>query len=375
MPTFLPYLIIAFIIFLLYLCEIKKIKAITPKAARWTAYIIMWLFIGFRGHIMSDFILYFPYFNRAPDLIHLSFSHLDSRFEPGFIIYTALFKLICTDYFAWVSFNTIIDLAVLAWFFKRYCKSMILPLIFFLAYNGLLMEFNLYRNMKAIDLFLLSIPYLQQKKILPYFILNIIGCSFHISSLIYLPLFFIIQRKIPKWLIWGGFAVANIIFLCNIEFISLLVNNMGIIKKLQAYDNIIGYQNTATEVKFSIGYFERTLTFILFSYFYSKLIKNSTANIIFYNSFWIYYCSYLTLHEVQVFVDRIPYLFIFSYWTLYPAVINLRSKYHSFVNLAIAILAVLKISTGLSHPASKYESIMFEYSNYNERKKLYESTK
>lgn len=333
----------------------------------------MWIFMGFRGHIMSDFISYYPYYNEYPDIFHLTSDAFINGFEPGFNIYTAIIKSITKNYFAWVAINTMIDLTVFFWFFKKYCKSAILPLIFFMAFNGLLMEFNLYRNMKALDLFLLSLPYLQKRKWSPYFALNLLGLTFHTSSIIYLPLYFILNYRMPRYIMWSGFIIANIVFIFNIGFIGSIINNLSVIQDLDAYDKITRYADTGTQFKFSIGYFERTLSFCIFSLFYAKLTEENKANIIFYNCYWIYYITFLFFYEVSVFVDRIPTLFMFSYWVLYPAVTKLKIKLKQPILLLISLIVILKIMTSFGM-ASKYENIIFTTPDYDKRARVYEKS-
>ena len=319
---------------------------------------------------MSDFISYYPFFNEYPNLLSLPNNFFQSRFEPGFLLYTATFKIICTDYFCWVAFNTLIDLLVLAWFFHRYCKSMILPLIFFIAFNGLLMEFNLYRNMKAIDCFLLSIPYLQKKRWAPYFGLNIIGFIFHSSSILYLPLYFILNAKVSKLLIWSSFIVSNIIFLSNIQIISNLINNLSFIEALNLYDQISSYGENAEQVRFSLGYVERTISFILFSILYNRLTNNNKIYYIFFNAFLLYYCCFLIFYEVRVLVERIPYLFMFSYWVLYPAILNLHFRWIPVIRIFTSFLVILKIYSSFNMKSAMYHNILFSNPDYEKSKSI-----
>lgn len=373
MPVFTSYIALAGLLFFFYLGEQGKVKQLTPKSSRWCAYFVMWVFIGLRGHIMSDFIVYYPYFENQSDILHFSSQEFyDAHFEPGFLIYTAVFKLFCSNYFAWIAFNTLIDLVVLAWFFHRYCRSMVLPLIFFIAFNGILMEFNLYRNMKAIDCFLLSLPYLQQRRIWPYIMLNLLGFTFHASSLLYLPVYFILTLNTNLMVRVGCFVISNFIFLGNIQVISELLNNLSFFQALDAYDKVAGYTGSATEVKISIGYLERTVGFIVFSLYYNRLVKTNRAYVVFYNSFLIYYCCYLSLYEVKVLVERIPYLFMFSYWVLYPAVVDIRSRWRQVLRAGVAFLVVLKIVSS-NHPAVRYENILLPHSTYEQRKALYQN--
>ncbi len=368
---FIPYLLLVVILYILYLIEKGKYRVISKKGAIWTAYIIVFWFIGFRTFIMSDFIVYFNLFKSIPNIFHINeYNFNKSSYEVGFIIYTSLIKGLTSDYFVWVGINTLIDMCVFAFFFKKYCKSMILPLIFFIAFNGLLIEFNLYRNVKGIDCFLLSIPYLQRKKALPYIALNTLGTLFHYSSIIYIPLYFILSREMPKWLIWGGIVVANILFLFDIGIINLIISQLPISDFIIIYNKLAGYQSSAIEVGFSVGYFERLIAILLFSIFYNKLISHNKANIIFYNCFWIYYMSYLVFYEVRVFVERIPMLFIFSYWVLYPALIYVKTRYINLIKTWSVLIVTLKIYSTFSLESARYENQLWATPDYDKAVKI-----
>lgn len=65
--------------------------------------------------------------------------------------------------------------------------------------------------------FYLSIPFLIQRKALPYFILNLIGFGFHTSSIVYFPLYFILTKKYHKYVYWGIFLVGNFMVLSHIN--------------------------------------------------------------------------------------------------------------------------------------------------------------
>lgn len=366
----LPYLALTCLLFFLYLGEQKRIKILSRDASRWTAYIIMWMFIGLRGHIMSDFIVYMPFFESLPDIFHISTSDFLRREEPGFIVYTAIIKIFTNNYFIWVAFNSLIDFAVFAWFFRKYCNSMILPLIFFIAFNGLLIEFNLYRNVKAIDLFLISIPFLQKRKTLPYMILNIIGISFHISALLFIPLYFVLNIRFSKYVVWTGFIISNIIFLFNLNIIGELINSLSFMSFMGVADRVEGYVTEGQSYSISFGYIERTISFILFYSLYRKVIKANPSYIIFYNCFWIYYCSTLIFYEVTVLMERIPYLFMFSYWLIYPQVLNTKNPYKNIINIFVTILVIMKIAVTYNSPASQYETCIFSNPDYDKRKKI-----
>ncbi len=367
---FIPYILLVTALAFLYLCEIRKIKNITTKGAVWSAYILTWIFIGLRGHILTDFVVYYQYYHEYPDLFHLSSSDLLNLFEPGYNIFTSFTKIFISNYFAWIAFNTLIDLIIIYWFFNKYCKSVILPLIFFIIFNGLLLEFNLYRNIKGIECFLLSLSFLQKRKFIPYLCLNLLGTSFHSSSILYIPLYFFIYKRIPWMVIWAGVIISNAVFIFNIKIISSIIENISLFSILNGSDKISAYVEPGINFKFSIGFFERTFSFVLFTYLYSKLVILKKSNIIFYNSFWLYYCSFLLLYETSVLVDRIPTLFTYSYWVLYSYAFIVRDKSAKITRILIEILVIAKVMASYTTEVGKYENILFINDNYEERAKI-----
>ncbi len=226
----IPYILLSVFLFFLYLNEVRKIKLISVINARKVSFLTLLIFIGLRGHIYSDFINYYVYFENLPNIFNLTSSTFTEwYFEPGFTLYSSLVKTIFPDYFGWVFVNTLIDILVFQYVFKRYTYSEILPLIFFLAFNGLYIEFNLYRNVKAIDLFLLSLPFLENRRLLPYMALNILGMTFHTTSIIYLPLYFILDKEIPRYIRWIGIIIANVIFLLQFSVINDFLNSLSLL--------------------------------------------------------------------------------------------------------------------------------------------------
>ncbi len=369
MTNAFPYILVMLMLLWLYANERRSIRLLSPHMAEWSAFALIFLFIGFRGHLYSDFINYFPFYDQLPTISRLNSSAMmHYLFEPGFVIYASLIKSLGADYFAWVAIGTLIDLAVFRFTFRRYTGSVILPFIFFMAYNGLTIEFNLYRNAKAIDLFLLSIPYLERRQIAPYMLLNTIGTTFHLSSFIYLPLYFLLYRNIGGWLRWGGIVFANILFLGNIGIVSELIESLGVFQAMDFYDKLTSHaENSSASYGLTFGHIERTFAIVLFSSLYRPLTQQRRSNIIFYNALWLYYVTFLIFHEVEVFVARIPTLFAFGYWILYSNLATLRWRWRQVILLIAITLAMVKVGIANHTIAARYENIIFGITDYATR--------
>lgn len=370
----LPYLVLLCFLFFLFLNETGKLKVLSAKQCNIIAFVILLFFLGLRGHIYSDFISYYPFYEELPNVFELNKSTFQKHilFEPGFIVYSSIVKTLVPSYYGWVFVNTLIDLIVLYITFKRYSKSIILSFIIFIVFSGLLMEFNLYRNMKALDLFFLSIPYLLNRKLLPYVILNVLGCTFHSTSILYIPLYFILARSIPMVIIWGGIIVVNIIFLGDISVIGNIAESLNIFQNMNFYGKFVSHiANSDTGYKLSLGYIEKTIGVIMLSVLYSKLKNVNYSNVVFFNCYWLYYISSFFFYEIEVFTSRIPLLFVFGYWILYANIFYLNYRLRQLIMLFIIVLSFIKVNMVNSIPPARYENILFGIDSYDTRTRIY----
>jgi len=369
----IPYIIIILLLLLLffkgneYLNDEKRFLNI-----RIATISLLLLFIGLRGHVYSDWSSYYPFFEDLPtiwsgDILN---EFKTASMEPGFIIYSVLIKSFFPNYFIWVFINTAIDIWVLDKIFKKYTKYYVLAFIVFFVMNGLMVEFNLYRNAKAIILFILSLEYLKNRKFIPYFLINLLGFTFHYSALLFLPLYFILDREIPRSIVYLIFIVSNIVFIFHLKWINLVLGDIvSLLNVSLISEKTLGYADSASEVVFSLGYFERVISFLVFTILYKRLVALNSINRIFYNVFLFYLIFIFCFSEVMVFSERFSYLFCFAYWFLYPNVYTLiSSKMNKSIFLSIFILFLfLRLAAGNKNLLSKYDNLLFGIENYDDR--------
>lgn len=384
-----PYII--FLLYLVVLCllEFRMLKfGQDIKYIRLATITGFLFFFGLRGYVFTDWLIYYPIFDKMPTIWDGGlFSVMDSEinqivesdvelgkagYEIGFVYFTYFFKSIIPNYFVWIFFNVLIDVILLDVFFRRYSSYYVLGFIFFVAMGGLLIECNLVRNIKAILIFLCSLKYLQERRIIPYMALNILGYLFHSSALIYMPLYFFLHKECPKWLMWAIFIVGNIITLLHIGYLQPI---------MIAFSDIIGGR-LAVQIKLyfaldrysqaygiSIGYIERVITYLLILFFQNQLIQKDRRNILFINAYIIYFIVFFFFSEVMIAVERLTLMFIFSYWILYPELYSLiKSTSRKYPAFAILIsFCVLKTATSSSNFLAKYDNLLFGIESYDVR--------
>lgn len=362
-----PYTVV-FLIICLFSFPIvlnKRKNLVVNYASEYAVFFILSIFIGLRGFIYSDYRAYYNTFKILPTLfdgfstIFKSLSELP--FEKGFLLFSIFLKTFTKNYFIYQEIQFFIEFIILYYFFKTYIKDhILLAFAFCYIFGGVIgsMQINLSRNFKSILLFLLSIKYLNKNKIHLYIILNLLGVIFHISSLFYIPLAFILTKRFSKSKYLLVFIIGNIIYLCQIRYLSSILLTIT-----NSYNGSLSYifkryvlnNRWNTSYGISIGYFERCFTFLFVLKFSNKLWAQK-YNVIFLNCLFLHIFSYLYLSEFKIFTDRIPLLFIFAYWVIYPQIYALYTKKMKCIFwVAFMFYSLLKLS--------RCNSILYLYDN------------
>lgn len=330
--------------------------------------IVYVLFFGFRGLIGWDWSNYYPFYKNLN-------THNLSGFELGFVYYTYLIKSTFHSFQSFILISTIINAILLNIFFKRYLseKYYALGIVIFIGFSGFILETDLMRNVKSILLFMLSLKYIENKKFLKFLILNIIGISFHWSSLVLLPLYFFFQKPVSLKLFLIVFVFGNIIFLLNIPFIKPFILFISNFLGGDIHGKIISYFSNELYSKsyaLSIGYFFRQFITIFVLFYYDRIIKHSKSSVIFINSFFILTVFFLYFAEVSIAVQRLSIIFSYSFFILIPILLELiipiATRYTLIFILVIYILTKMNVLS--NNILYKYDNSLFgEVESYKDR--------
>lgn len=354
--------------------------------------IIYLYFFGLRGFIAFDWQEYYPNFlniNPLNDFLKSGIlNNGNKQFEKGFEIWVSVLKIFFNNWSFYIFFTTFIDVICLFIIFYIFSPYPIFSIFLFLGFNGLQIQLDLMRNIKAILIFLYSLKYLINNKKIPYFILNIIGVFLHRSSLIFLILTYFLRREFYKYkksLL--TFFVLGIIFLLFsnsalyeiLNFIKnlFLKSNINLIKqiyfKLDYYLNSTLYSSARG---IGIGFLEKIFTFVLF-YAYREKINKNKVGVIFFNIYLCYISTYLYGSGVKIIFERLGLLFICSYWILYPILLkNFLGIKKILIFIFLICFCIIRmnliyiLNTSL-YERYRYRNILWNSETYEERiKKL-----
>ena len=330
-------------------------------------------FLGLRGFIGWDWWAYYPSYNNLPG---------GFNYEIGYEIWSNIFYKIGLSYHHFTFINTVADILILAYVLKKYSKYPIFSMFLFLAVQGLSFEVDLLRNAKAVLLFIISIQFIKERKIIPFLILNILGMTFHISSIIYLPMYFILNRNYSRKIILPLIILGNIYYIFDTKIFIHILEYMSSVLPAAVGGKITSYLSIIPQnYKLPIGtlYFERLVTFIMVFFFLHKeknhREKENPYSLIMENSFYIFYLIFLFTSEFFIASTRIGILFIYANWFLWGDIIeNLRD---TKIKAAVFIIAVLiggnRIYNHFDFNGNKilyrYENIITDHKSYEEKMK------
>ena len=330
-------------------------------------------FLGLRGFIGWDWWAYYPSYNNLPG---------GFNYEIGYEIWSNIFYKIGLSYHHFTFINTVADILILAYVLKKYSKYPIFSMFLFLAVQGLSFEVDLLRNAKAVLLFIISIQFIKERKIIPFLILNILGMTFHISSIIYLPMYFILNRNYNRKIILPLIILGNIYYIFDTKLFIHILEYMSSVLPAAVGGKITSYLSIIPQnYKFPIGtlYFERLVTFIMVFFFLHKekgsREKENQYSLIMENSFYIFYLIFLFTSEFFIASTRIGILFIYANWFLWGDIIeNLRN---TKIKVAVFLIAVLiggnRIYNHFDFNGNKilyrYENIITDHKSYEEKMK------
>lgn len=332
------------------------------------------LFFGLRYFVGYDVALYWDDYIKMPYLWQFSLWSTPSVFEFGWKWYTILLKSLLIRYELFVLVNTIIDALLLHLFLKRYTKYYLIGLMVFVAYYGMVLEIEQLRNAKSILLFALSIPYLQQRKALPYILTNALGACFHVSAVLYIVVFPFMHRRLSKVTVWFCFLLPTFIFAFRVGWIHLFLNALSHLSHFRIHEKAEAYmQNTYISggpLPLSVTMIENALAYFLCVILFEKrLYKTLPTYNLFRNMMVIYYMVFMMLYETSVLAIRISALFFIAFPVLYAGLLGAFSKqaYKVIVLIPMLLLSLLQTKHHTAAPVYKYETIFVHSQTVNQK--------
>ncbi len=367
----IPYIILTTILGISAWWHTKTESKVIQERIELVNVLFVVFFFGFRGFCFYDWNTYYPAF------LHISWNNLmiqnikDWEFEPGFMLLMAACKSIVNNYFFFEFVCTIIDFYLLIKFLRNKIKNIPLALMICISMGGLLYFTDLIRNSIAVLLIINAFGYIEKKQPIPYILICFVALCFHSSSLLFFPLYFIINKSLNRWIWLTIFIIGNLIYLLHIPIFLTLISfitgliSPGLQDKINSYTLLLPNE----EFRLSIGYLERLLTGILTFCYIRKLRGIRKNNDIYINSMLIYFIMFFYFSEFKTISLRLSNLFGYAYWIIWIDLIkcfSIENNRKLFVTF-IGLYCIFKMWGSTNNIIARYDNILFDSMPYHER--------
>lgn len=186
----LPYLLVLSFVSFWILLERKTLN----RTAFWVPLIALSLFAGVRSYrVGTDSGNYTRDFRTGLDIYNFEFEEF---VEPGyqFLEYTLL--RLTNEYF-WLFFITaLIIVYCYLTIIKKYSVNYWFSVFLFITLGVYTFFFNGLRQGLAMAIFALALPYLLEKRLIPYLIVCFVASLFHTTALFMIPFYFLVNLRI-----------------------------------------------------------------------------------------------------------------------------------------------------------------------------------
>ena len=350
------YLSIWFFLFLCALLEITKIQVVN-KITFFIAVFLLFLFAGFRYGIETDYWSYYRIFNLKENTRGI---------EPGFYLLIDLYKTYISQYFdGFIFLIALLSISVKYIFFKDTGSSFYALLIYYTLFY-ILFEYNAIRQGIAVSFLLIASNYIKDKQWKKYLFFVLIASVFHISSLLFLPVYFFAVKTIHIKVVSFFILFAFIIRIFLLPVITILLLNVSdiIISKFinqpllyNRVSDLLHYFITDIEKLINIGFIRRFVVLLLFVYLNGK----KRINNIYFNIYLFGYILYIIFMGNVVLSIRFSVPFEIFMAPMFASVIKNNISTWKTINvfgILSLMLLLLFISTLRNGNAIPYQTFL-----------------
>lgn len=307
------------------------------------SYITVFVFISFiflitlgglRFEVGADWVPYEILFNNMSSWYDV----FNAREEKLYMIISYILKLLYNNYSFYIFIFFTISFSIKYYIIQKYSPDIFLSLIVYLFGTFLIYDVNGIRQGMAMAFVMLSIPSILNRKIIPFIILILTATFFHISALIFFPVYFLsrinISNKAMGLFLVGciGIAIPIRYFLENSAIIQLIFATETF-RHYSIYSNSAVYAvNTPI---LSIALFQRLFIFLLFIFTYKDININSKVKLLFRNGYFISIIIFLFLSFNGQFAARLSFYYKNLDILFIPLIVNSFPKVYQRVFMLV----------------------------------------
>lgn len=367
------YLICFGILCVLAVLNVQMHDKLSTQILNGLAAIMLICIAGLRYETGGDWDSYttlfadFPPFSR---LIGRPAEFADIPVEEGFVLLCALVKSLGGTVQHLFFLVSLINITLIACAARKYTKY---PVVALLCYYGILyfnLEMIYIRQATAVALCFFALQYIPSKRIVPYMIFIMLACTFHRVAALMIPLYFLLNIKLPSWAYLAIVGLGAVIMLAGIPWIQTIFLTVAgwlgenYAEKAELYTEDAMF---AVNRGLSLGFVLNLAIFAVIIFFKEKIDALPYGTIMlnmFFGSLILYYYCF-ELVEVS---NRVRLFFLIGIIALLPMVLEVLPLFlERLAGLVVVALYCFSFSRGIFLEAPQ-SAAYNPYQNYIEYK-------
>ena len=265
---------------------------------------------------------------------------------------------------------TVINSTLIACAAGKYTKY---PVVALLCYYGILyfnLEMIYIRQATAVALCFYALQYIPSKRIFRYMVVILLACTFHRVAALMIPLYFLLNIKLPSWVYLAVVGVGAVVMLAGIPWIqTIFLTIAGWLGDNYAEKAEIYTENAMFAVNrgLSLGFVLNLAIFVVIVFFKEKIDALPYGTIMlnmFFGSLVLYYYCF-ELVEVS---NRVRLFFLIGIIALLPMMLEVLPLFlERLAGLVVVTLYCFSFSRGIFFEAPQ-SAAYNPYQNYIEYK-------
>lgn len=349
-----------------------KLSQVELKTISTVLYIIIVLQIGLRWETGTDWNSYYNQFKDVND-VSTVFSNVLVGFEIGYGFLTFYIHKLFVHYSFFLLLHALFFYGVIFRTAKLFSPYTFVSLLFFYATSLGVVGSN--RQLLALAICLLALPFVEKRKPLPFFLLILIGSLFHTTAILF-SVYYFLNRNFKWQTVVGTLIIAAVIGKTTLPLKIFLLG--GFISDTASL-KVDAYSETAKDAMQSaslsiFGLVKRLLFLILFTYNFKYLTKKLSYYKIIYNGYAFGLLLYFLFSStLLIIVNRGSLYFnIMESFLIASQLLVLKlGKYKGAMLIVIFIIAVLLMIQSISPYSDLFDPYKGIFYNVDLKRYLY----
>lgn len=145
---------------------------------------------GFRYRVGTDYLTYVRYYDIYKQ------SSMSFLSQPALTIVARIAALIYDDYATWFFLMALLTIGLIMWSIYKNSINVYLSIVLFVFMGMWHCSFNAVKQYAALAILFFGHKYLIEKNLKMWIVICLIAMTFHVSALIMLPVYFLVERKV-----------------------------------------------------------------------------------------------------------------------------------------------------------------------------------